>query len=118
LEIKKLSEIDDIMPEVRKLLEKVFEAGREDLRRELSQVLGHRLLKGHVHNMKREPNHTVRPAIIALVESSNGISASNVTKTTGFKDNTVRTTLSMLRNDGLVEQRGTLWFPRISGGTP
>lgn len=112
MENENMTPIDDMMPKIRKLLEEVFDAGREDLRRELSEVLGHRLLKGHVHNMKREPNHTVRPAIIDLIgKSHGGISTSDVTRTTGFKDNSVRTTLSILQKDGIVEQRGRLWFP-------
>jgi hypothetical protein len=58
----------------------------------------------------RAPLGTVRPTIQRLIARYNhGISASEIIKHTGFKVNSVRSTLATLRREGLAERHGDLW---------
>jgi hypothetical protein len=104
--------------DVRKLLEAAFEAGRMDMKRELETFLSRSdtaLFTGTVGPApdieSRAPSGTVKPGIKALIENaSNGITASEIVEKTGFKENSVRGTLSALKADGFAERRGELWF--------
>ena len=56
---------------------------------------------------------TVKPTIIRILESHpNGISAAEILKNTGFKENSIRGTLAALKADGFAERRGELWMKR------
>ncbi len=60
--------------------------------------------------LKRAPPGTVKPAILNLVKSSNGLSIVEIVQKTGFKKASTRATLHALRDDGdLVSQDGR-WF--------
>lgn len=121
--------------DLRELLEEAFEAGRakerEDIRRQLAAYLGPgeapsevtpsgdtRELDNFTASQRVAPSilaraqpGTVKPAIEALIEkATNGISTSEIIEKTGFKENSIRGTLSALKADGFTERRGVLWF--------
>jgi len=100
-----------------KLLEEVFEAGRSDMKRELTTFLSGgdtAQMTGTVspatNSEGRAPSGTVKPAIKELIEKApNGILASDIIEKTGFKENSVRGTLSALKAEGFAERHGELW---------
>jgi hypothetical protein len=105
---------------VRKLLEEAYAAGRakerEDMKRELTTFLSRgneaqvTVARPAINSNGRAPSGTVKPAIKELIEKApNGIRASDIIKTTGFKDNSVRGTLAALRAEGFAERHGELW---------
>jgi len=104
--------------DLRELLEEAFEAGRADMKRELATFLSGAdtaLIKGTVgptvDTEGRAPSGTVKPGIKTLIENAcNGITAAEIIEKTGFKENSVRGTLSALKADGFAERRGDLWF--------
>ena len=57
---------------------------------------------------------TVKPTIMRLIEESSGlgISTNEIINKTGFKENSVRATLTTLGNDGFAERRGDRWIKR------
>jgi hypothetical protein len=129
------SQIKDIhsraMQDVRKLLEEAFEAGRADMRREMLALLSDNsrqtfyrptvTLTGSDADLEvgRAPSGTVKPAIKELIEKApNGILASDIIEKTGFKENSVRGTLSALKAEGFAERRGELWFPLALASGP
>jgi hypothetical protein len=110
--------------DIRKLLEEAFEAGRNDMRRELTvflagaplgipRVEAHTVIGGIAPspNEGRAPVGTVKPTIKAVItEAPNGIRTSEIIEKTGFKENSVRGTLSTLKDEGFAERRGDLWY--------
>jgi hypothetical protein len=116
--------------DIRKLLIEAYEAGRarerEDIKRELTTFLSRgdtAQITGTVGPASdtegRAPIGTVKPGIKALIENASyGITASEIIEKTGFKENSVRGTLSALRADGIAERRGDLWFLSQRKGPP
>jgi hypothetical protein len=105
--------------ELRKLIDEAYEAGRVDMKRELAAFLADgntplikRTVSLAASSEVRAQAGTVKPAIKALIENANnGIPASDIIEKTGFKENSVRGTLSALKTEGFAERRGELWFP-------
>ncbi|SFK39341.1 hypothetical protein [Methylocapsa palsarum] len=125
---------------LRSLLEAAFEAGRaaerEAMKRQLLAVLSPSelnienvpmaqtgldtvsqrgpLADEHIaatHAETRAQPGTVKPVIKGLIETAkNGILTSTIIERTGFKENSVRGTLSALKSEGFAERRGDLWF--------
>jgi hypothetical protein len=123
--------IDDILSratqDIRKLLEEAFEAGRNDMRRELLAVLSHTGQPAHFElagsdadlQVGRAPSGTVKPTIKAYIENAkDGILTSEIIEKTGFKVNSVRGTLSTLKAEGFADRRGELWFLSERKGSP
>ncbi len=116
--------------DLRMRLEEAFEAGGAKMRRDLLTALKRDdvafdvalrgLSDSKVGQDKfsdRAPLGTVRPTIQRLIARYNhGISASEIIKHTGFKVNSVRSTLATLRREGLAERHGDLWVQ--PSGTP
>lgn len=118
---------------LRALLEEAFEAGRangrEDIKREMLSVLMSveqpsdivpeaytpELDKIAAERVSaRAASGTVKPMIKQLIDqAADGISTLEIIEQTGFKENSVRGTLSTLKTDGAVERRGDLWFRNI-----
>src|ERR1700730_684461 len=60
----------------------------------------------------RRPPGTVKPTILDIVsKAEGGITTAQIVAKTLFKEGSVRGTLSVLREAGLIVQRGKLWFP-------
>lgn len=111
-------------------LEEAFEAGGAKMRRDLLTALKRDdvafdvALRGMSDSNvgqdkfgERAPLGTVRPTIQRLIARyDHGISASEIIEQTGFKVNSVRSTLATLRREGLAERHGDLWVH--SGGAP
>ena len=109
--------------DLRMRLEEAFEAGGAKMRRDLLTALKRDdvsfdvALRGLTDSKvgqdkfgDRAPLGTVRPTIQRLIARYNhGISASEIIKHTGFKVNSVRSTLATLRREGLAERHGDLW---------
>ena len=108
-----------ITQDVRRLLEEAYEAGRDDMRKDLDDFLK----RGETPNAQATatvPVHeavsraragTVKPAIKILIENATGgISASEIVARTGFKENSVRGTLATLKSENFAERRGDLWI--------
>ena len=106
---------------VRKLLEEAYAAGRakerEEMKRELTTFLSRgseaqpTVARPEVDSNGRAPSGTVKPAIKELIEKApNGILAADIIEKTGFKENSVRGTLSALKAEGFAQRRGELWF--------
>jgi hypothetical protein len=107
-------------------LEEAFEAGGVKMRRDLLAALKQDdvaldvALRGLTHrNVGQEkfglraPLGTVKPTIARLISRyQHGISTSEIIKQTGFKVNSVRSTLATLRREGLAERNGDLWVTR------
>ena len=125
------SQIENILSratqDVRKLIEEAYEAGRGSARDEIRAGLyaylssgGEPTFLGSIdtpviaateQTTERAPSGTVKPGIKALIENArNGITASQIIEKTGFKENSVRGTLSALKAEGVAERRGELWF--------
>jgi hypothetical protein len=107
-------------------LEEAFEAGGVKMRRDLLAALKRddvaldvalRGLSGGSEGQDkfgdRAPLGTVRPTIRRLIARyKHGISAAEIIRQTGFKVNSVRSTLATLRREGLAERIGDLWVER------
>lgn len=124
--------------DIRKLLEEAFEAGRVAARDEIQRGISAYLSLGTKpmpsllgscaesptitateQTAERAPMGTVKPAIKELIENADrGITASEIIEKTGFKENSVRGTLSALKTDGFAERRGELWFLSKHEGPP
>jgi len=118
--------IENIKSQVCELIEEAFEAGRADMKRELTTFLSRgnesqlTVTRGQAADTEgRAPSGTVKPGIKALIENaSNGITAPEIIEKTGFKENSVRGTLSALKAEGFAERRGELWFLSKDKGPP
>jgi len=105
-----------------KLLEEAYEIGRFKEREELTIFLSRGneaqpiIAQSAVDRNGRAPSGTVKPAIKELIEKApNGIRASDIIERTGFKDNSVRGTLSALRAEGFAERHGEVWVLKRKG---
>ena len=113
--------------DLHKLLDEAYEAGRakerEEIRRQLATYLGPSEAPSGIiprnvatamvtaNILARAHPGTVKPVIESLIKNAtNGITASEIIEKTGFKENSVRGTLSALKTDGFAERRGELWF--------
>lgn len=135
--------IDDILStateDLRARLNAAFEAGRALGRREASGQVRDKIVgfldSIEAHDIStdipditspppaaeeaRAVPGTVKPAIKSLIEDAkDGIRTSEIIEKTGFKENSVRGTLSTLKVDGFAERRGELWFLRKRKGPP
>jgi hypothetical protein len=101
--------------DIASLIREAYELGREDMRRELMALLSREsgdavALVGEVHvpniaNARvstKAPPGTVRPAIVKMIEGSPGVSTEQILTATGFKENSVRGTLSTLHKEGKI----------------
>jgi IclR helix-turn-helix domain len=104
--------------DARKLIEAAYEAGRADMRRELFVILSDNKQPPEIAvtdsddemRVVRAPSGTVKPQIKAMIANAdNGIKVSEIIEKTGFKDSSVRGTLSALKAEGFAERRGELW---------
>ena len=108
-----------------RLLREAYEIGREDMRRELMALLSPSRNDapplGPVYDTNasdpavprtKAPPGTVRPAILRLVEQSAGVTTEHIIRTTGFKENSVRGTLSTLAKEDRIERRLNEWFAK------
>ncbi len=125
--------IEDIMSRatdgIRELLKEAYEAGRakgrDDIRRNLLSVLTNAEQPSDIaprggtpeldiavqKALSRATSGTVKPTIKTLIENAEkGILTSEIIEKTGFKENSVRGTLSTLKAEGFADRRGDLWF--------
>lgn len=130
----------DATSALRPLLERAFEAGRAvgrreattELRARLSDAIGPIMSQNEILELARQgdgagvsvfdsmPTNqassraapgTVRPAILALVQSHpQGIRREDIERLSGVKGNSVRGTLYNLQKDGFVMRRGRHWL--------
>jgi hypothetical protein len=127
-----MSTIDNLLSrvtqDVRKLLEEAYEAGRDDMRKDLDEFLkrseptnGQAVANVPMHDAAiRARAGTVKPAIKILIgNAAGGITASEIVARTGFKENSVRGTLAALRSENFAERRGELWIQkeRLANGS-
>lgn len=90
--------------DITRLLREAYEIGREDMRKELLSLL-HPSPRQAVTDMRltvapaKAPPGTVRPAILNMIEQSSGVSTEQIMTATGFKENSVRGTLSTLHKE-------------------
>lgn len=109
---------------LRELLREAYEAGRESMKSELAAFL----TSGSSHHTTvrtaipvqmaipvseeaRATPGTVKPRIMALIEyAKDGITTSEIIEKTGFKENSVRGTLSALKAEGFAERHGEFWY--------
>jgi hypothetical protein len=54
----------------------------------------------------KAPPGTVKPAILNLIETSSGLLTEQIVKITGFKENSVRGTISALSKEGKIRRNG------------
>jgi len=109
--------------DIARLLEQAYQLGRADMKRELMQLLSpsggesNIALAGRLPDANgstartsaKAPPGTVKPAILRLVRGSPGLSTEEIIAQTGFKENSVRGTLSSLMKQGLIERRDNHW---------
>jgi hypothetical protein len=104
----------DIAP----LLKEAYEMGREDMRRELMALLSpssdtvslHGSVTAMARTSTKAPPGTVRPAILRMIAESSGVSTDQILVATGFKENSVRGTLSTLAKEGKIKRDLTGWI--------
>jgi hypothetical protein len=103
------------------LILEAYEIGREDMRRELMALLSPSRASDHVAPSvfvdggvvaNKEPPGTVRPAILSMIESSNGIQVAEIIRATGFKENSVRGTVSTLAKEGKIFRNLNGWVAK------
>ncbi len=112
------------------LIRDAYEMGREDMRRELVALLSPSAREGVetttiaygydaavARAPAKAPPGTVRPAIVKMIEESSGVSTDQILTATGFKENSVRGTLSTLHKEGKIarNQEGH-WISRLRSG--
>lgn len=108
--------------EVSRLIKAAYEMGREDMRSELMALLSPSRESGNFERSdqvivegtvaKARPG-TVRPAILDLINHANGLQTEQIIRTTGFKQNSVRGTISTLAKEGKIERRENGWVKKI-----
>jgi hypothetical protein len=104
-------------------IRQAYEMGRQDMRRELMALLSpspndEAPTRPHYDTNAQDapvlktkaPPGTVRPGILRLIEESSGVTTEHILSTTGFKENSVRGTLSTLAKEGKIERRLNEWF--------
>jgi len=111
-------------PHITRLLEKAYTIGRDDMRRELMALLSPSrgsdgiAMTGTVSDANvivartstKAPPGTVKPAILHMIENSPPLLTEQIISQTGFKENSVRGTLSALYKGGKIERTsGGLW---------
>jgi hypothetical protein len=110
-------------------LKEAYDLGRSDMRCELMTLLsipqdsGDAIPKGGplgavVRTAAKAPPGTVRPAILAMIEASEGLLTEQILKATGFKENSVRGTLSNLQKQGEIERSAGRWIRKKSKDGP
>jgi hypothetical protein len=117
--------------DITRALWEAYEIGREDMRRELMALLspsrndapppGPLYDTNASEPRAKAPPGTVRPAILSMIELSSGVTTEHIIRTTGFKENSVRGTLSTLAKELRIERRGNEWFVKkikASDGEP
>ena len=98
--------------DIASLIREAYELGREDMRKELLTLLHPAPRQGAIHASDiapaevttKAPPGTVRPAILKMIEQSPGVSTEQILAATGFKENSVRGTLSTLAKEGSIER--------------
>jgi Replication protein A C terminal len=109
-----------------RLLREAYELGREHMRRELMALLS----PSHdadtiapvgalpdtnvaiARTSAKAPPGTVRPAILSMIESSNGVQVAEIIRATGFKENSVRGTVSTLAKEGKIYRNLNGWVAK------
>jgi len=102
-----------------RLIVEAYTIGRDDMRRELMALLAPQSQNAApplpdpnttvtIASSKAPPG-TVKPTILRLVETSRGLLTEQIIGSTGFKENSVRGTLSTLLKEGKIERNGTYW---------
>jgi DeoR/GlpR family transcriptional regulator of sugar metabolism len=62
----------------------------------------------------KAPPGTVRPAIVKMIEQSPGVSTEQILAATGFKENSVRGTLSTLHKEGKITRNAQgYWIKKL-----
>ena len=97
-----------------RLLEKAYQLGRADMRRELMEILGNGDRSAAdplpdtniaiARNSAKTPPGTVKSAILNLIETSNGIRTDTIITMTGFEENSVRGTISALMAEKKIKR--------------
>jgi hypothetical protein len=108
----RLSWLRPLAEDMQRLLERAYQTGRADMRRELMDLLGNGgttaspppANNSPARVSAKVPPGTVKPAILDLIETSNGIRTDTIITTTGFKENSVRGTLSALMAEGKIKR--------------
>ena len=113
---------------LRGVIKDAYNAGREDMRRELMALLSASIERSDVVPKEEPPGAniaaqrsaaratpgTVKPTLLEMIAEATGlgtgVSTADLVRQTNFKENSVRGTLSTLRSEGKIEQRSDLWF--------
>jgi hypothetical protein len=111
--------------DIARLIREAYDLGRGDMRRELMALLSPAsgdtvsvVGEVHVPNIAtarastKAPPGTVRPAILKMIEQSPGVSTEQILAATGFKENSVRGTLSTLVKEGRIERHLKTWMAK------
>jgi hypothetical protein len=99
--------------DLRRLIDEAYRIGREDMRRELMALLSPSDGAPNIgplpgtdvaiaRTSAKAPPGTVRPAIVKMIVESSGVSTEQILAATGFKENSVRGTLSTLHKEGKI----------------
>jgi hypothetical protein len=104
-------------------LKEAYDLGRDDMRRELMVVLGAPVSTTGgslgANDVRRTdakaPPGTVRPVILAMIKRADGLLTEQILKETGFKENSVRGTLSTLQKQGEIERAAGRWIEKSKG---
>jgi hypothetical protein len=110
-----------------RLLVQAYMIGREDMRRELMVLLAPKGEKpappfpdtniAVASAPIKAPPGTVKPAILRMVETSPGLLTEQIISATGFKENSVRGTLSTLLKQGKIERNGAYWVKKADASS-
>jgi len=125
------SELDKLISrasaDIARLLKEAHDIGREEVAKEMMALLSPlrnaaapigplydtSASEGPVTRTKAPPG-TVKPAILALIEQSLGVTTEQIISTTGFKENSVRGTLSTLAKEGRIRRSFNQWFVKTN----
>ena len=108
------------------LMREAYEMGRDDMRRELAALLAPSREGGNAsptigghggaiipRTSAKAPPGTVRPAILNIIMNSGGLQTEQIIRATGFKENSVRGTISTLAKEGKIERRLNGWIAKV-----
>jgi predicted HTH transcriptional regulator len=125
-----ISELDKLASQATdytaRLIREAYEIGRQDMRRELMELLSPNdgaptrlhydsdASDAAAPKKTKAPPGTVRPAIVKMIEESSGVSTDEILTATGFKENSVRGTLSTLKKEGKITHNAQgYWIKRL-----
>lgn len=99
--------LQDIYVDIGRLLEEAYVLGKNETVLRVTTILNATV---SVQNTTKQIQGTVKPTLIRLIREQPGVTQDELIKQTGFKFNSVRSTLYTISKKGLVKNEGGKYF--------